>query len=274
MALRCGTGACAASCIGALHLFGDRNDAYMPCMQDRPFDRQLRIASYNIRKARGLDGRRDPVRIADVINGLDADVVALQEADLRMGDRPAALTSEMIAAHTDFAVAPLAANAVSLGWHGNAVLIRKGQHITRTEHITLPGFEPRGAVAVTLASGLTVVGVHLGLLRPSRRRQLAVIRDYLAGRTNVVVTGDMNEWAKTRGLEALALDYTVHAPGPSFPAARPLAALDRLALSHDLHLVGAGVAQGALARRASDHLPIWGDVAFAGQAGALEEIEV
>ena len=51
----------------------------------------MRIASYNIRKARGLDQRHDPGRIVDVINGIGADVVALQEADFRLGDRPAAV---------------------------------------------------------------------------------------------------------------------------------------------------------------------------------------
>ena len=51
----------------------------------------LRIASYNIRKARGLDQRRAPERIIEVINMLGADVIALQEADLRLGPRPAAL---------------------------------------------------------------------------------------------------------------------------------------------------------------------------------------
>ena len=38
----------------------------------------MRLASYNIRKARGLDQRRDPERIVDVLNTLDADVVAYE----------------------------------------------------------------------------------------------------------------------------------------------------------------------------------------------------
>src|SRR6266550_1594563 len=39
----------------------------------------LRIATYNVHKCRGLDGRVRPERIAKVIAALDADVVALQE---------------------------------------------------------------------------------------------------------------------------------------------------------------------------------------------------
>lgn len=37
-------------------------------------------------------------------------------------------------------------------------------------------------------------------------------------------------------------------------------ALDRFALSQGVEMRDAGVEQGALARRASDHLPIWSDI--------------
>ena len=39
----------------------------------------LRVATYNIHRARGLDGRTNPARIAEVIRGIEADVIALQE---------------------------------------------------------------------------------------------------------------------------------------------------------------------------------------------------
>ena len=225
-------------------------------------DRSYRIASYNIRKARGLDGRRDPGRIVDVINRLDADVITLQEADRRLGDRPAAVPRDLIARATDFNLVSLATNTVSLGWHGNAILVRRGVPIANATRIPLPGVEPRGAVAVTLEDGMTVVGVHLGLLRNSRRKQLETIVARFGTAQNVVLIGDMNEWAPTRGFEALQGAYTLHAPGRSFHATRPIAALDRLALSHGLSLTDAGVDQHPLARRASDHLPIWGDVSY------------
>ena len=44
----------------------------------------IRVASYNIRKAVGLDRRRDPERILAILNELGADVVALQEADRKL----------------------------------------------------------------------------------------------------------------------------------------------------------------------------------------------
>lgn len=223
----------------------------------------MRLASYNIRKCIGLDRQRDPGRILHVINNLDADVVVLQEADKRLGARPAALPREMVEAESDFDPVHVARNAVSLGWHGNAVLVRRGLAVTGTHRIELPGTEPRGAVAVEIGDALRIVGVHLGLLRSDRRRQLVRILDRFDDDMPTAILGDYNEWRAKAGLEALDDRFRVHAPGRSFHAARPVAALDRIALSRGLTLTDAGVAETQPARSASDHLPVWADIADA-----------
>ncbi len=221
----------------------------------------LRLASYNIRKCIGLDRRRDPGRILKVINGLEADVVVLQEADRRLGPRRAALPHAMVEAETDFAPVELDETGVSLGFHGNAVLVRKSMQVTAQRCIELPGTEPRGAVSVEIDGALRVVGVHLGLLRRDRRRQLAVIEEQVDDAMPTAILGDFNEWRRASGLEALHHGFTVHAPGRSFHAARPIAALDRIALCRNLTLTDAGVVEALPARIASDHLPIWADIA-------------
>ena len=228
--------------------------------------RKIRVASYNIRKCIGLDRRRDPGRVLDVINGIGADVIALQEADRRLGTRPAALPARMIDAHSDLEPVSLAENGCSLGWHGNVLLLRKGTPLSGSARLDLPGLEPRGAVLaeIVLPNGrpLRIVGVHLGLLRRHRTAQLGAIRDQIEGRTAMptVIMGDFNEWSPTRGLETLEKCYSVHAPGHSFHAARPVAALDRIAVGDGLDLIDAGVAETSNSRRASDHLPVWADV--------------
>lgn len=229
--------------------------------------RQLRLASYNIQKAVGVDFRRDPMRIMEVVNALQADVVALQEVDKRLGERPSVLCRHYIATETDFQIAPLSFNEVSLGWHGNAVLVRKGIEIEAVERIDLPGLEPRGAVRVDVETGvgrLSLVGAHLGLVRYSRRLQLERIRAHLGeSHHRSVVMGDFNEWSEDRGLEPLEPDFHLVSPGNSFHAARPIAGLDRFALGSEIGLRDAGVEEGPLASWASDHLPIWGDVEIA-----------
>jgi endonuclease/exonuclease/phosphatase family metal-dependent hydrolase len=226
---------------------------------------QLRLGSYNIRKAVGLDWRRDPMRIIRVINRMDVDVLALQEADRRLGLRPAALDPRMIERETDLCVAPLARSPVSLGWHGNAILVRKGLEIGAVDHIVLPGMEPRGGVLVRIGTGpqaVTVVGVHLGLRRACRRLQFAKILTSIGEKAldRAVILGDFNEWAVKSGLETLSPDFEVVSPGRSFHSARPVAALDRIALGKGISLYDAGLEEGPEARIASDHLPVWANL--------------
>ena len=224
--------------------------------------RNFRISSYNIRKARGLDNRRKPERTLEVINRLNADIVVLQEADMRLGARAPAIGRGMIARETDFELVEVSKNGTSLGWHGNAVLVRRGINVDSIEHIDLPGMEPRGAVHFKIGGNfeLSVVATHLGLLRRHRVAQLKAICDATSGDKNTIIAGDMNEWSATKGFAPLADRFMVHSPGRSFHARRPIAGLDRFAISGGIQFLDAGVAQDALARRASDHLPIWCDI--------------
>jgi endonuclease/exonuclease/phosphatase family metal-dependent hydrolase len=237
----------------------------------------LRVVSYNIRKAVGLDWRRHPHRTLDVLNALEPDVAVLQEADRRLGPRPAALPHHLIEAETDLVPAPLAPNDVSLGWHGNAILLRRGIKVAETGHIELPGLEPRGAVLARVqrdTDELLVVGVHLGLLRGWRRRQLATLRRHLSDDDAAIslVAGDFNEWSTEIGLEPLADAYRVISPGRTFHAGRPAAALDKFAHGQAIRAVASGVDDSVLARRSSDHLPIWIEVEVAhGDAAARNE---
>jgi endonuclease/exonuclease/phosphatase family metal-dependent hydrolase len=226
---------------------------------------RLRLASYNIRKAVGLDWRRDPGRTLRVIRSLGADVVALQEADKRLGLRPAAVSPEAIARETDLRPVPLGHSPVSLGWHGNAVLVRRSLEVLGVNCMELPGIEPRGCVIVRLASEageFTVVAVHLGLRRRCRKLQLLrILRALKRGsRERSVILGDFNEWSPDRGVEPLLPHFRVFSPGNSFHASQPVAPLDRFALGPGLDVVDAGVEAGPVARRASDHLPVWTEV--------------
>ena len=56
----------------------------------------IKVASYNIRKGIGADRRRNPDRILDVLREVDADIVALQEADRRFGEREGVLPLHLI----------------------------------------------------------------------------------------------------------------------------------------------------------------------------------
>lgn len=230
----------------------------------------LRVASYNIRKGVGIDRRRRPERNLDVLNRIGADLVAVQEADRRLGNRPAALTPEMVATATDFVPVAAGGHETSIGWHGNALLIRRSLSVLDARGLDLPGLEPRGALVVELegASRFTVVATHLGLMRASRQAQLKAILAALGAQPSypVIMLGDFNEWSPSRGFEPLDGAFDVHSPGKSFHARYPLAGLDRIALTRGTVLEDAGVEQGGEARVASDHLPVWADLSLAAPA--------
>jgi endonuclease/exonuclease/phosphatase family metal-dependent hydrolase len=91
---------------------------------DCRFKAPLRLATWTIRACLGTDFHRDPSRVLQGIAVLQADIVALQEADFRLGSRPSALPRDRIVSATGLHALPIGRNAVSLGWHGNALLAR------------------------------------------------------------------------------------------------------------------------------------------------------
>ena len=244
------------------------------------------LASYNMRKAIGLDRRRDPHRVLDVLHEIDADIVALQEADKRFGGRGSAVPHELIDTHGVYkpvhlgvrhrrplekarkhAERLLKVNTRNIGWHGNAILVKRHVGVLDCAALDLPTLEPRGAVMAELLiedQPLRVVGMHLDLSGLWRKRQVRAILDAIAARPQkmpTVLMGDTNEWRTVAGcLKGLEPEFHIAPTGPSFHARHPVAALDRIIVHKDLNIEAAGVHMSHNARRASDHLPIWARV--------------
>jgi endonuclease/exonuclease/phosphatase family metal-dependent hydrolase len=244
----------------------------------------ITVASYNMRKAIGTDRRRDPHRVLQVLKEIHADVVALQEADKRFGGRASAVPHELIDAHGLYKPVPfgvrhkrplekarrhaerlLNVDTRNIGWHGNALLVKRDVGILDCAALTLPTLEPRGAVMAELLLGgdrpLRVIGMHLDLSGLWRRRQLEAILEAVANRPQpmpTVLMGDTNEWRVAGGcLTDLPGEYRIVPTGASFHSRHPLAALDRIIVNSDFRIEAGGVHMSPVARRASDHLPIW-----------------
>jgi endonuclease/exonuclease/phosphatase family metal-dependent hydrolase len=223
---------------------------------------RIKFASYNIHKAVGLDRRRDPERIFAVLREIDADIIALQEVDRRYGRRESVLPIAAIE-HSHYRAVRLQMRPDSLGWHGNALLVRRGLDVGEASAIPLPTLEPRGAVrADVLVEGrrIRVVGMHLDLSGLRRRHQ---VRGVLANLEEcdpvpTVIMGDTNEWARSGGcFREFDAQWSVLCPGRSFPSRRPLANLDRIVASRTWQLAETKVHRSALSVLASDHLPVW-----------------
>ncbi len=221
------------------------------------------FASYNIHKCVGSDRRFDPERVRTVIGEIGADVIALQEADRRFGDRAGLLDLPALARDTGLVPVPVSNGHRGHGWHGNLVLVREGA-VRGLHQIALPGLEPRGALVVDidLATGpVRVVAAHLGLLRHSRLLQVEALLQHARESTGrpVVMMGDLNEWRR-QGRSSLKRFQPMFGPlgrgVPSFPSYFPMLALDRvLALPQEL-IVSTEAHDTPLSRLASDHLPV------------------
>jgi endonuclease/exonuclease/phosphatase family metal-dependent hydrolase len=225
---------------------------------------QLTFASYNIHKAVGLDRKRDPERIMAVLHEMDADVIALQEADRRFGRRASVLPRHLLEFPGHYRAVPLSRRPDSLGWHGNALLIRRGIEVAEADVVPLPTLEPRGAVRADLlcdGQRLRVVGMHLDLSGLRRRQQLRAVLAHLAACAvpcPTVLMGDFNEWAIRGGaLRELGAPWQVLNPGRSFPSRRPVAQLDRIVISPEWQAEHTGVHHSQLAAIGSDHLPVF-----------------
>lgn len=223
----------------------------------------IKVVSYNMHKGVGLDRRRDPRRILDVLEEIQGDVIALQEADLRFGAKTRVIPHHMLDEHSPWQAVPIAHDGGNMGWHGNALLVRKGCAVPASAALHLPALEPRGAIradVVVDSAPIRVVGMHLDLSGLWRRRQARAILahvDSCAAPLPTVLMGDLNEWTRGAGcLRDFGRDFVSVATGPSFHARRPIGRLDRI-FTRGFRVIDCGVHSSAEARRASDHLPIW-----------------
>ncbi len=223
---------------------------------------QLTFATYNIHKAVGTDGRRDPERIVSVLREIDADVIALQEVDRRIGQR-ASVIDRALLDDTPWIAADVARRPRSLGWHGNAILVRRGLEVVEAEPLHLPMLEPRGAArADIMVDGrrVRVIGMHLDLSGLRRRDQIrAILRHIGVCKPDcpTVLMGDFNQWGlKSGAMREFGETWHVLDTPRSFPSRQPIACLDRIVTSVDWTCIEQGVHHSATAARASDHLPV------------------
>ena len=215
----------------------------------------LTVASYNIHKGQGIDGRVDLMRIAAVIEELDADLVGVQEIY-----RPQA---EMLAKRLGVEMHMGVTHTRPEGAYGNAVLTRLPARGSGTFDLTHSLREPRGGIRVDLLlpDGLLhLFNVHFGLRIRERAAQVArLVREHIlhADLTGPrVVVGDLNEWFPGAVGRALRQELAGPRNRRTHPSPMPFFALDRIYWDRELHGEGFRVHRSRLARVASDHLPV------------------
>jgi len=226
-----------------------------------PIGGQITVATYNVHRWTGLNGRSrpDPARAAFVIAEIDADLIALQEVlrPLR-GEDPLEALADALGLHVAYA----ATRVHKRGQIGNAILSRWPIMGVSMLDLSYDRLEKRVAVAAQFKSEdreFDVVATHLALRDRTRRRQVESLLEHpRLAETPTLLMGDMNAWRRckaTRTLNDELRSHSNHEWPASFPSASPMLALDRI-YARGVRIADISVRASRAAWRASDHLPV------------------
>jgi len=226
----------------------------------------LRVATYNIHRCRGLDGRTSPARIAEVIRSIKPDVIALQEA---IGAGPhSAGHAEELGAQLGMGWVMAPTRHLRRALFGNVVL----SHLPIVHHahydLSWKTCEPRGCQRVDIAVGqhtLHLYNVHLGTAYLERRYQAqrlsAIVHDRRIGQPKIVL-GDFNEWLRGLATTMLSerlnsIDLRAHLRRRrTYPGVFPVLHLDHIYFEGRVEVTKVELPRTRLSLMASDHLPL------------------
>lgn len=224
----------------------------------------MRVITYNLHKGR-RSGRSVLADAAAALRARNPDLLLCQEVFHTSCD--AERQSEILGDQLGLAHSFGPNKFYYRGCHGNATFARLPVRRAVNIEITQSFFERRGILHTRLElddSQLEVLNTHFSLTARQRRRQLRTLLENVPTESDVpiIIGGDFNDWGG-------ALDRLIHRqrdldnvlralPKPqrrTFPAARPILALDRIYV-RGFEVVEARVLRGEPWDRLSDHLPI------------------
>jgi endonuclease/exonuclease/phosphatase family metal-dependent hydrolase len=228
---------------------------------------RVRVVTYNIHHAAGMDDRYDVERIAGVLGALAPDLVALQEVHSRTrtakGEDQSAQVGSALGLTNFFAKAM----DHDGGGYGVAVLSR-WPALASANH-PLPGLantEPRAAAAILVEAAPSVrvrfLGTHLDHLRDpgSRALQIARLVGALGVDTNTpaILAGDFNCALEAPEITPLLAGWRAawtNGTAPTWPADRPRKPIDHV-LVRPAHRWRVLECRAVDEQVASDHRPV------------------
>lgn len=236
----------------------------------------MRIVTYNVHRCVGTDRRLDVDRVAAVLAELDADIVCLQELDVGRARTGGVDQAEAIALSLRMRSRFHPAMQVEEELYGDAILTCLPHRVVKAGPLPtvagIPGLEPRGALWLDIAvdgGRLQVINTHLGLVPREQRLQAAhLLGPAWAGSAErcgpAMLIGDFNappasavyRMCRARMEDAQMRLRKAFNTLPTFPSAFPVLRIDHAFVNAGVRIVDVGVEGGALARRASDHLPL------------------
>jgi endonuclease/exonuclease/phosphatase family metal-dependent hydrolase len=240
--------------------------------EDAARTRKLRIATYNIHRCRGLDGRTRPSRVAAVLASIEPDIIALQEVVGASPLKPGQAAEIGAALGMGWVMAPTRHLRNAL--FGNVVLSHFPVKHHQQYDLSWKTCEPRLVQRVDLQVGdedvLHFYNVHLGTALLERRDQAkrlaTIVHDRRVSGPKIVL-GDFNEWARGLATDVLAeklhsIDLRAHlSRRRTYPGFFPLLHLDHIYYEGArVEIDKVWLPKDRLAMMASDHLPLVADL--------------
>jgi len=238
--------------------------------------KSVRIMTYNVHACMGMDGQLSPRRIARVIAQADADIVCLQELDVRRARSGNTDQGLEIAKHLEMEHQFHPAWQIQEERFGNAVFSRLPMRVVQAQglHHHKADRSRRSAlwVEVDIADGvsLQVINTHLSIYPREQITQANQLLEQWVHPASligpVVLCGDFN--ARPASATCRLIRTAMH-DVESFDSSRtrstlfspfPISRVDHMFVTQDLKAMGTRVIGSRLAREASDHLPVLSDL--------------
>jgi endonuclease/exonuclease/phosphatase family metal-dependent hydrolase len=226
--------------------------------------------TYNVHSCVGTDGKLDPERIAEVIEGSDVDVVALQELDVCQSRSQGLHQPRWLAERLKMFVHFTPARECGEGHYGNAILSRHPFSVLSEGNLARRCGEQRAVQWLKLSiAGLpvSVMNTHLSIHFRERLMQIEQLlsAEWLANAERgvpLVICGDLNSSQFSPVYRRLGKDLVdaQRANGrraaATWPSRLPFIRIDHLFTSSSLRVDRCEVRRDSLATVASDHLPL------------------
>lgn len=242
----------------------------------------LRVMSYNIHRAIGVDRRFRPERIVQILDHYAADLLLLQEVDDGVPRSRRLDLARILADELGYPHVAVGHNVrLRKGRYGNATLSRFPIERERNIDLTIESRKRRGCQHTTIrvdddshgGTNLEVFNLHLGLSAKERAMQVGrLIRsgEYSALEPGqaCLVGGDFNDWRSLLHpifTEILSFRCATQRRAGydgairTYPAFSPTGGLDKIYYRGPLRSLGARRCRLALSKIASDHLPVVAD---------------
>ena len=231
----------------------------------------LKLMSYNIKNANGMDNVCNFQRIANVINNTSPDVVAIQEVDSMTNRSGQKYVLGEIAERTQMHGYFAPAIDYDGGKYGIGLLTK--QVPLRLQTLPLPGREEARTLILAEFADYIYCCTHMSLTEEDRMKSLELVKAFTSSSTKpLFLAGDMNAEPESGFIKKLQKDFQIlsNPKQSTYPASEPQKTIDYITtLKSNINGFALISAQVLNEPMASDHRPILVEIRTAEKADKI-----